>query len=225
MEQGLGGPDSATFARSLTALKEQGSNLLVVGTAMEDAHAETCDRLLGEIAQPRRRLFVRTDGTNGCGLKPGHAIGHDNVRVVTQSTQTRSAAAVASGNEPAPTTQVIESDVGALAEATIDAIEELEETAGGFEPAELRVCFDSLLPLLADHDEEHVFRLLHLLTVRVRQVDGMGHYHLPIDPDDRRVKLLEPLFDAVIELQVRDGESKHCWRLLDHDVESGWLPL
>lgn len=221
------GPDTAegaAFAQALSALKERGSNLLVVGGTLEGAQADVCDRLLGEDAErPRRRVFVRTDGTTGCIPGPGMGPG-ERTRVVTQSTSTRSISAAPVSSQDVPTQTVAEADLGELASATADAIDDVEP-ARGFDPAELRVCFDSLLPLFADHDRESVFRMLDLVSRRVAEVDGMGHYHLPVDADEEVVRLLEPLVDAVVELRVRDGDPEHNWDLVDRDVESGWLPL
>ena len=228
MDDGSGTADRAAFAQSLSALKDRGSNLLVVGAALEGAHREACDRLLGEIEEePRRRVFVRTDGSSGCGLGPTANTNGAHAKVVVQAAQTRSAASVTCTHPGIPTTEVAEKDLGALATEIVGAIDELAAAAatGEPEPAELRLCFDSLVPLFAEHDQEEVFRMLNLVTTRMRQFRGMGHYHLPTDPDERTVRLLEPLFDAVIELRVRDGRPEHNWRLVSRDVESGWLPL
>lgn len=224
MVDGPEAADGAAFAQALSALKERGSNLLVVGGALEGAHADACDRLLGdEVERPRRRVFVSTDGTTGCFPGP-RATTPDRTRVVARETATRSVATAPASPADAPTAQVPDSDVGELASAVDDAVADLEPAAG-FDPAELRLCFDSLVPLLADHEEESVFRMLALVTSLVQSVDGMGHYHLPVDGEDEAVALLEPLFDAVIHLRVREGTSEHNWRLVDRDVESGWLPL
>ncbi|PSP79685.1 hypothetical protein BRC81_04070 [Halobacteriales archaeon QS_1_68_20] len=226
MEDGSTTADGAVFAQSLSALKERGSNLLVVGAAMEGAHREACDRLLGESeGAPRRRVFVGTDGYSGCGLEPMAAASDGDARLVVQETETRSAATATNDVPQVPTTHVADGDLGELAREVVDAVDDLAETAGDPVPAELRVCFDSLLPLFADHDDEQVFRALNLVTTRVRHLNGMGHYHLPADPDERTVRLLEPLFDAVTELRYRDGRPEQNWRLVASDVESGWLPI
>ncbi len=65
----------------------------------------------------------------------------------------------------------------------IDTVEEFEDEADGFEPSELRVCVDSLVPLLQQYDTEDVFRFVHVTTARIEQARGMGHYHLPVSRD------------------------------------------
>lgn len=224
MVDGPRAADGAAFAQALSALKRRGSNLLVVGGTMEGAHTDACDRLLGEDEDPpRRRVFVHTDGTTGCDPAT-HAAAGDRTRVVTQRTETRSVAAGRPSADGAATRQVPESDLGELTDAIADAVVDLEP-ADGYDPAQLRVCFDSLLPLLAGHDEEAVFRALSMVTARVRQADGMAHYHLPVGVDQETVSLVEPLFDAVIDLRVRGGTPEHNWELVERDVTSGWLPL
>lgn len=226
MDNGSGGTDEAAFAQSLSALKDRGSNLLVVGAAIDGAHREACDRLLGEATgEPRRRVFVRTDGAGDCGLGVPPGASPVDTRVVEYATETRSAAVATNPGTEAHTTRIEDGRLDGLATAVVDDVDELAETSGDPEPAELRLCFDSLMPLLAEHDLEEVSRTLDSITARIREYRGMGHYHLPVDPDDRAVRLLEPLFDAVIELRLRDGRVDHNWRLVGRDVESGWLPL
>ncbi|MEF8773702.1 MAG: hypothetical protein V5A23_01575 [Halobacteriales archaeon] len=223
MVDGSGGSDGAMFAQALSALKERGSNLLVVGGANREVHLRACDRLLGEDdTQPRRRVFVRTDGTACCDPE-AHGGSAARKRVVDHAATTRSAAAQA-----APASRPVDaggdSDPGELASSIRSAIGELEP-GGGYDPAELRVCFDSLLPLLSDHDEETVFRMLNLVTSEVRSASGMAHFHLPVAASDHAVVLLEPMFDAVISVRMRDGTPQHNWRLVEREIESGWLPL
>lgn len=220
------GTDEAAFAQSLSALKERGSNLLVVGTAIEGAHREACDRLLGDAdGVPRRRVFVRAHGSGRCGLGPAPGASPRETRVVERATQTRSAADAASSGSLFPTTRVDDGSLEDLATAVVDEVDALADTAVDPEPSELRLCFDSLQPILAENDVAAVYDALERITTRVREYRGMGHYHLPAEPDHRDVRQLEPLFDAVIELRLRDGRADHNWTLPEADVESGWLPL
>lgn len=236
-EQGSDGPayeETTALVQELDALKERGSNLLVVGSRMPAAHEAACRQFLGEAAmEARRRLFVLADP---CSPATERLPGGDPDRssVVRYDAASRSAAvasgnATASGaamvNETAVSERRVEEDLGALGLAVSEEIADFEAASGGLSPAELRLCFDSLTPLVSEHDPETAFRFLHLLTNRVRTVDGMAHYHLTAERSNRTVALLEPLFDAVIELCLRDEELYQRWYLRDSGLTTGWLQL
>ncbi|EMA39116.1 DUF7504 family protein [Halobiforma nitratireducens] len=228
--EGTRGTDLGTFARTLETMKREGCNVLLVGSGAADCHAAVCRRLCGAAGpEPRRRLFV-TDGET----IPAAAAGTDG--------GARAAEAPTDGcaNDPANATTIQVDDGDSLGEIgieVVEAIDDLEGDVGGFEPAELRLCTDVLAGLLRDHDTERVFRLLHVIVSRVDHVDGMGHYHLPLERDHDAVNLLEPLFDAVVELRVRDqsqagagsesGDAADCeqrWFLRDGGT-TDWISL
>lgn len=209
--------DGAAFARTLSALKERGSNLLVVGTVYDRGHVAVCERLLGEPAAHRRRLLVRTDGS--CGTVP--STGDGDVRVVEQRPPGMD------GPDPAGVSvdSVVEGDIGALGRAAVDAFDGLAADGDDPEPAEMRLCVDSLRPLLVHHPEGEVRRFVDRLSDRVAADDGMGHFHLPAGSEDRYVSLLTPVVDAVVEVRVRGGEPQQRWHVFEGAVDSGWLPL
>ncbi|WP_255196121.1 DUF7504 family protein [Halorarius litoreus] len=223
MESGAANTEAAAFTQALAALKRRGSNLLVVGATAGHTHTDACSRLLGDSSVDRTRLFVTTDrhggttGTDAC-------LGDDTV--IEYATTTRGAAAAqpatAGGSTlEADVTQV--EDLPALGRAVSAAID--TAAADGLDPAELRLCFDSLRPLLEEQDEESVFRFLHALTSEVRSVQGMAHYHLPVAFDTRTVRTFSPLFDAVVELRTQGGHPQQRWHLHEADVTTDWLDL
>ncbi|MCU4740320.1 hypothetical protein OB955_02170 [Halobacteria archaeon AArc-m2/3/4] len=242
-ELGGGVPKSATFAHALGTLKQQGSNILLVGSASE-AHGATCLRLLGETNdhdQSRYRLFVVTEQPC-CSHEHGHGHGktradgdrpgddpnehenedeHTTTRIITRSADGPERTGELSPNESVVGTELL----SPLGSEIIETVNEFDDVSGGLEPSELRVCVDSLVPLLTEHNSENVFRLLHVLTLRIRQANGMGHFHLPIDADHDAVNLLEPLFDAVVEVRSRDGASEQRWHLRDQQTSSDWIQL
>lgn len=217
---------TAALVRKLDALKREGSNLLVVGQP-RFAHASTCTRFLGDVdSGPRRRLFVVSDAGARVEGRVPEAVCRpdpDRLRVLTCAGTSRSATVGhAEIGEPAET-RTDRTRLDALGCAVSAAIDDFESASGGLEPAELRLCFDSLASLLDARTPEWVFRFLHLLTRRVCSARGMGHYHLPLDRDDATVRLLAPLFDAVVELSV-DGEAIYQrWQFRDDDMTTGWL--
>lgn len=218
-EHGGGVPRGTTFAQALEELKREGSNLLLVGEATESAHRAASDRLLGETAELRRRLFVFTSGENVCSelIDEGAA---STTRVVAQHSTDRERWPGA-----VETTTVDDEMLSKLARATIDAVDEIEADSGDLAAGELRLCFDSITPLLRNHQAENVFRLLHLVTSRVRQVKGMGHFHLRLDRDSDHVRVLEPMFDAVVEIRVGEDGPQQRWHLRDQEVTSEWVSV
>ncbi|MCL9813904.1 DUF7504 family protein [Natranaeroarchaeum aerophilus] len=197
--RGDGVPDSTTFSQELAELKQNGCNLLLVGDG--SVHSNACRHLLGN---DRRRLFVFTQGDRVCACDPETLDGGDR-RTVRVGDDDQSL-----------------NDIGS---EVVDNIDVLAGPADGLSSGELRLCFDSLGPLFVEHDPEQLFRLLHLVTASVRRADGIGHYHLRVDRKSDHVNLIEPLFDALIEVRRKGGIVEQRWHLLGKDVSSDWLPL
>ncbi|SFB95369.1 hypothetical protein SAMN05444422_103218 [Halobiforma haloterrestris] len=216
-EYGSGGTDLGTFARTLERLKREGCNVLLVGANATDCHGVVCRRLCGAAGpEPRRRLFV-TDGegpvAEDAAMERGAASGNE--------------VAVRDADHVGETIRIDEHDsLGAIGIDIVEAIDDLEDEVGGFAPSELRLCMDSVAGLFREHDAERVFRLLHVTASRVDHIDGMGHYHLPLERDHDAVNLLEPLFDAVVELRVRsDGDRREQrWHLREGET-TDWISL
>lgn len=215
---------AAAFSEFLVELKRRGSMLLLVGPAQHTARSRACSRLLGESTDTRRPLFVRA-GAAGCAHDagaPSQPPGEEP-RTVRYRTATRSAAATTSGGGRLPA-QVVGGDLDDLLSATHREIEAVRADADGLDPAELRVCVDSLDALLATHDEERVFRFLHGLSGSVRDAGAMCHVHLPTSVDAEPVETLEPLFDAVVEIRAV-GRPQQRWHVPDEGFSTGWLSL
>lgn len=214
-ERGETAMERADFAQTLATLKRNGSNILLVGREATDAHADLCHRLHGASADGSRyRLFV-TDGGEPT-VEPNGGTDGPTDRTIDYSAL-EPVATDDAGNGPAP--------LGTLGIEIVDAIDTFQGDADGLEPSQLRVCVDSLVALLEDHTAEKVFRLLHMTTSRVDNVQGMGHYHLPLERDHEAVRLFEPLFDAVVEIRVRDGAYKQRWELRERETPTDWLPV
>lgn len=214
--------EGAAFAQALSALKKRGSNLLVVGAGLNGCHRAACNRLFGDAtARPRRRLQVRIDGE--CGVR--RLDGLDAELVALGRPGKRSTVAETGTSVRVPRYRTVTTDPDELRTAVIEEIDRIDTETGGLSPAELRVCFDSLAPLVLESDAEYRSRMIEPVTDHVRAHDGMGHFHLPVAADDDAVAALEPSFDAIITVRTRDGTTEHCWRLVEDDVSSGWLPL
>lgn len=202
--------------------------MLVVGSAASEVHTCICRRMLGGVdAPPRRRLLVFTNGTfslasripRGGSTTPAHG-----TKVVTAST-TRSATAERPAVQDVPVEDLGRASLSDLGVAISEAIAEFEDRYGPLAPAELRLCVDSLSPLLDVHGEQAVFEFLVLATRYVREFRGMGHFHLPVEREARVARLLAPLFDGVVEVGGSAEAPRQRWHLRDGDVTSQWLPL
>jgi hypothetical protein len=237
-----------SFADVLTEFKRRGSNLLVVGPPSERARAAICRRLLGDDgAGIRRRLFVETGGSGSCLDRYDGRVTPDTTRCITCPTPTRGAgvadrAGSGAATEPTGTTsptspdgltddgriphrRVTESGLATLACAINEEIGVFADRGGTLDPAELRLCFDSLTPLVAGNDTVAVRRFLQAIAGRVRSCCGMAHYHLSAGRRDDVVVDLAPAFDAVIELRIDDDRPEQRWHVSDRDLHTDWLPV
>lgn len=222
METGPEATKTATFTQALASLKRRGSNLLLVGAANDHTHGEACRRFLGEDSTDRRRLFVFTDRDRCSADRPSTVAGE--AAVIQYDTPTRGAAAAVGSQADSLRPHQHVSDLAGLGAAVNESIEEFQRP-GDLDPADLRLCFDSLRPLLEDHDEQEMFRFVHALTSDVRSARGMGHYHLPVAFDNATVRTLSPLFDAVVEIRSHDSGPQQRWHLRDADITTDWLTL
>ncbi|WP_323676764.1 hypothetical protein [Halorubellus sp. PRR65] len=222
-DHGGGVPDSTAFAQTLASLKQEGSNILLVGQTSGAAHHAACERLLGDGEDPRRRVYVYTAGNESCGFTATAPDARDSACIVTQATDGETGA---HDGVPESVEQTVVGNqlLASLGAEIIDAVAAYDAEFD-LEPAELRLCFDSVTPLLRDHKSENVFRLLHMVTSRVREVDGMGHFHLPLERDSDYVHLLEPLFDAIVEVRDAEDGLEQRWDLQDRGTDTGWIPL
>lgn len=226
--------DRSTFVSKLQELKQTGSSLLVVGNVPDTAAVQACHWMLGDdTVTDRRRLFVSTDPdlpniSDRLSTAPDQ-FRPETTELVTWTAASRGVATAAPSRPPQPPyddispTRVEGDGLGELGVAISRKIEAFEEVAGGLAPSELRICFDSLTALCANHDHGAVFRFLHVLVGRVRSARAMAHFHFPVEYDSEQVQRLVPLFDATIELRIADGRPQQRWHLRDENITSGWL--
>jgi len=230
--------DAEAFSNELAALKRDGCNVLVVSDrAGRDA---ACERLLGAPELDRRHVFLATN-TDASTVLDRHSprrTDPSTLRVVdaTPATGARSAAAASTGASdlPSPTGRGEwygrvddPTDFAALTTAVTDALDRVAADADS--PGEVRLCVDALDSLFdavrpGGGSEERLFRFLHLLTSAVRDVDGMGHFHVSPDVDDELLGTVEPLFGATLTVDANgDGPVRQRWRLHDSDRVTDWF--
>lgn len=209
-----GDSGSGDFGDALCALKRRGSGLLLVGETGDGTHLALSRRLLGrDDGDCRRRIVVLTDSPATADRRIPDAAPAETYRVIDHRPQTRSAAAT-SGDRSPPT------DLDRLEDEIVDAIQ-VVEPPGSLAPAELRVCVDSLRPLVTDGGVQAVASFLDTVLTAVRDRRGMAHAHLPVAYDAPLVGVFAPSFDAVV--QLRPGE--HRWHLTREDRATKWLPV
>lgn len=222
--------DRDAFASALTGLKQRGAALLVVGNIPADEYAHACARMGGDETATRRRLFV----TTAADRPPvGNRITADTgARAPEMATRIRwhpharsTASESRSSYSQIQTVDVQRERLTALGIAISEEIAAFDTHADGLAPAELRICFDSVDSLLGTFDRASVFRFLHVLVSRIRSVNGLGHFHLPLTTDAELVQVFAPLFDAMVELRIGDEQRQQRWHLREPELTSPWLPL
>lgn len=245
------GPDLGT---ALDELKTRGCALLIVGSVPDDVYRQVSARMLGggETSEasrtdaenaPRRRLVVTGSVGNARDnrIEAVERRTPEWTRIIEFDALARGAAATNGGSPGAgpelpgdgtddgrgrdPLSIHVEGGPVKLGAAIAKTIEQFDTIARGLEPSELRLAFDCLLPLLAQYDVETAFRFSHILANQVRNVNGMAHFWLPYERTEHPVRVLEPLFDATVELRLDGTQLQQRWHFRDIDLSSDWLPF
>ncbi len=201
--------------------------MLVVGNVPWDVWIDACEQLLGEgDSLPRHRLLAFTNGSRSVRsrLDEHHAGGLGTTTAFTAGVA-RSAGAQAPVHPEIPVVDLEYDSLAELGGAISGWVQETAARHGPLTPGELRLCVDSLLPLLDDHGEGAVSEFVALTAARARAVAGMAHYHLSVDRTADVVDDLRPAVDALIELRVDADGPRQRWLLDGGDVRSPWLPL
>lgn len=244
-----GGVDDGTVgttvgvATALDELKSRGATLLIVGSVPDSVYARLSADMLGEGPDRRRLVVERSQGLES-RLDAVSRWTPEWTRVFRcQVASRRSAATSAQSAASDPSSlgppddspsdgegyeavaATVDGSIADLGVAVGSTIGWFDAVAGGLDPAELRVAFDCVVPLLSASSRSTVFRFLHLLTHQVRSVDGMCHVRLSRPLDAETTRLLAPLFDVTVELRIDGTTASHRWHFRDADVSSEWLPI
>ena len=225
---------SSEFVTALSRHKQRGSALLVVGNVTQEIHQFACRQLMGDLSMHRQRLFIATDGSSTDARSAIADETRHRDHVIDYSTECRSAAGSAgTQNDPmmdiemdaemASYTSVSSpSDLGA---AIVHTIQDIERDAEPLTRGELRVCIDSLSPLIEANHREVPLRLMRYTAIVTRRRQGIVHAHLPVALDTELACLFEPLVDIVVELRIADGSPQQRWHLIDDEMISDWTDL
>lgn len=222
--------DPIEFSRILSNLKRQGSTLLVIGSVPQTVYTSCCRRMMGDTAAHiRYRLFVFTD-KEPSSIPPRDPeltspTDSEKVKVINHMVNPRSTtnASMHPDQQDDFIVNVDSTDLKTLRTRITDAIAGFQQDSGGLDPAQLRLCFDSLLSILSDYEDEDILRLLYQLRNHIREVSGMGHFHLPVECGSGKVDFIVPVFDAVVELRLRDEQLEERWHIPEKEGSSNWI--
>ena len=216
---GYAPPEEVSSA--LADLERTGGAVLLVGDGPEWIGRHVRKRLYGDDSeQARYRIHVSTAASSSFPrpARPPLAGERTTIRYVTA--RRGATKSVARGAHAGP--DRVCTSLSELGIAISEAIEEFEERTGGLEPGQLRLGFDSVIPLL-EEDKAAAFRFLHLLVKRVGTVRGVIHVPLSRPYDSEIVRLFAPLFDVVVEVRLTGGTTQQRWHFLERNRTSGWL--
>ncbi|GAB3034631.1 hypothetical protein GCM10025298_24520 [Natronobiforma cellulositropha] len=225
--------ETISMGSTLGRLKQRGGNVLVVGAvpdALVDAVSST---LLGASGAGHRHLFALLDrdletvserlGPPTLGSPSPTPSGPTHV--VNHATTSRSATEPqVSAGTPPPSVTDVSGDVDAFASAVADALSDLGGDDGG-DSASVRVCLDSLRPVLESRDEAGVRAFLEPIYASVRETAALAHYVLPVERDTPAVAALEDAFDATVELRINATVPEQRWHLRDGAYTTPWFAV
>lgn len=213
------------FDAALARLKRRGSNVLIVGRASEETFDDVSADFLGS-GSNRARVFGlvgrgvetvrRRLRTAGPGYEPAIVLdaAADGPRSVS--------AQAASPGSSAVSVRPVERTLPGLETAITGAIADSRRIHGPFDPAEFRLCVDSLRGLGEEHSLEELREFLGTVTRAVVDVHGMGHFVLPGDRRGPLVRGVLPEFEVLIELRQGPDGVEQRWSLLDYMITTPW---
>ena len=93
----------------------------------------------------------------------------------------------------------------------------------GLFPPPVRFCVNSVSTLLMYRKLEILYQFLHVLTSKLKKIDGVGFYLLNKESfDDKTVSLIKQLMTGVIEVKVE--QNVHSMRVQGiKGLSSDWL--
>lgn len=207
------------FVQSLSHLDASGGVVLVVGPVGGPDHRTAC-RGLSPAVSGAPSILVSTDGF--CG-EPGDDRERPRPTIAyTAPRRATSASASTAGIDDDPPAVAYCSTPAELAEAVATAVERETETGGT--DTDVRVCLDSLSPLLAEHSEAEVADALGRVAASVRRVAGLAHAHLPLRHDHEIVSELAPACRCVLELDRSAEGMRHRWHFDQRRASTDWYP-
>lgn len=207
-----------TIRDAFQELKQRGPQVLVTGDVPEAVSRRATRRLLGHPDEQRHRVLALTDSDAASDQWfPGsHSAADDEISLIGAGDLRGSAAVGAPADG--------DSEDDALVRLIDEEVTTWCPSRSAPPPAVLRVGVYSLETLLEAHGVEAVRTFAYQLTGEVRRARGMGHYHLPREPDSEAVSDLQFVFDARLELRRSAGQAEQRWHLPGRGT-TGWVEL
>ncbi|GAA0200870.1 DUF7504 family protein [Haladaptatus pallidirubidus] len=212
----------------LGRLKRSGGNLLFTGDVPADVFEQLSAQFLGETAYDRTQLFALYGrDTDAARARLSRADANsERAHLLTYEVPVRSTAQAPRNDYPGqPSVSPVSGTIDDFRRAIDDKVFDLQYQRRGFEPGELRFCFDSLRLLFNEEDTRTVEEFLRTMTKTVDEVSGLGHYVFPNAYDSSSVQAIEPLFDVTIQLKIGETGPEQRWHLHNTEYTTTWFPI
>lgn len=222
----------------LDEYKQTGCTLLLVGDVPDDVLNTVSGNLLGDPElQPRTRvfgLFDRSEQTVHDRLD--HAgYGRTPTRVVTTTDTARHTChpEADGGTTSSPSDTYIPDRSLEVSHATADDLtavatmldNQIADANSNYDASELRVCIDSLRPVLDTYATAAVDSFLDTMTSAITERRGMGHFVLPVSRTHDAVTQISDHFDILVPLRSANGTAEQRWEFPAEGRETDWLEL
>ncbi|WP_049970744.1 DUF7504 family protein [Haladaptatus cibarius] len=212
----------------LGRLKRTGGNLLLTGDVPADVFEQLSAQFLGDVTYDRTHLFAlygrdadvaRTLLTRA-NANPDHAHALSYEAAVRSTTQAQT-------NEHSNQLRVtpVVGSIDDLETTIREEIFERQRQQMGFDPGELRFCFDSLQLLCSEEDTQTVNSFLRTIAETIEEVSGLGQYIFPGAYESSPVQAVKSLFDVTVELKIGEQGPEQRWHLHDTDYTTTWFPI
>ncbi len=213
------------FETALQTYKTTGCNTLAVGTLPLEVRTHLSRQHLGASDERRFRLLALTADAAATAAErlptEMSEIDRNRTRVLLHEGTVRSSSARSTGALVEDGSRIFSPSDSILGfqQDILGAIDSLTRSAGDLKPAELRMCLDSLAPLLDAYGTAPTESLVEAVTARVRETEGMGHAYLPLPRTHETVRALESNFEIVLSVEAADRGYVQTWDLREPDIQ------
>lgn len=211
----------------LGRLKRTGGNILLTGDVPEDIFDQISVRLFGDQSLTRTPVIAHYGKDAEIAqrrLSEGDTP-TDRAHTITYEGDARSATQMQTSLPNQTANSFVTGTFEEFQSTIQDMIAELENQKNGFDPAELRFCFDSLRLLLEEEGLETTNQFLTAVTKKVDDVEGLGHYIHQETYDSSAVQAVQSEFDLAIELRINSNGVEQRLHLNGTNHTTKWFPI